>query len=88
MNEKHVELIGIISGSLSCTAFIPQVIDVIRKNSVEGLSGRTMGVYTLSLIGWTVYGVNKPDYVILIFNTIALVLTGIIDAYFIKSLVK
>lgn len=88
MNEKHVELIGIISGSLSCTAFIPQVINVIRRNSVEGLSGRTYIIYTLSLVGWIVYGCQKPDYLIILFNAITLFLTGIVDIYFLLSIIK
>jgi MtN3 and saliva related transmembrane protein len=88
MKEKYIELIGIISGSLSASAFIPQVLEVIKNNSVEGLSSRTYTIYTLSLIGWIVYGWQKPDYLIILFNAITLFLTGIVDIYFLLSIIK
>ena len=88
MKDKYIELIGLLSGSLSASAFIPQVLEVIKNNSVEGLSGRTYAIYTLSLIGWILYGIYKPDYVIVLFNGISLFLTGFIDIYFLKNIFK
>lgn len=76
LNKSH--WIGIIAGTLTTTAFFPQVVEILRTRNTRGIS---LTMYALSSVGvaiWIYYGfrINAPP--VIIFNSINLVLILII----------
>lgn len=51
------EVLGIIAGSLSTFAFLPQVIKTIRTNEVRDLSLLTLAAQTVGTFLWLIYGI-------------------------------
>ena len=53
-----VELIGFAAAFLTTIAFIPQVIQVWKSKSVEGLSLTTYIIFIIGVFLWFLYGLS------------------------------
>ena len=68
------ELIGYAAATLTTVAFVPQVIQVYRTRSVEGIS---TGMYLAFLLGvtmWVLYGIRIGSLPVVIANAVTFVL--------------
>ena len=54
-----VEAIGFAAAILTTVAFIPQVVQVIKTSSVEGLSLLTYIIFVVGVFLWFLYGFIK-----------------------------
>lgn len=72
------EIIGYIAGICTAVCFLPQTIQTIKTQDVQGLSLLSYAIYALGLLSWIVYGayLNSPQ--MMIFNTPALIFALII----------
>lgn len=68
--------IGIVAAMLSSLSYIPQVRKVWSGQPTEDLSSRTLIALTCGLVLWVVYGAIKPDWIIVVANSIGAALTG------------
>lgn len=68
--------IGVAAAMLSSLSYIPQVRKVWSGQPTEDLSSRTLIALTCGLLLWVVYGAIKPDWIIVVANTIGAGLTG------------
>ncbi len=71
------QTIGIIAGVFTTIAVLPQVIKAIKTKSVNDIS---LWMFICLLIGvgsWTIYGILKDDYPIILTNGISFLLNGI-----------
>lgn len=71
------QIIGLAGAFFTTAANIPQTYKIIREKSTDGVSSTT---YALLLLGtglWVIYGVLKPDWPVIIANTISM-LTSIL----------
>ncbi|MDC3246216.1 SemiSWEET transporter [Flavobacteriaceae bacterium] len=80
-----VELIGFAAAFLTTFAFIPQVIEVWKTNSVEGLSLTTYIIFVIGVFLWFLYGLNIGSLSMIIANSITVVLALVIIYFIIKS---
>jgi len=70
------DLLGLIAGSLTTIAFLPQVIKALRSGSTKDMS-LTMWLLLCTGVGcWLVYGIMLRSYPIMITNAITLLLAG------------
>ena len=80
-----VELIGFAAAFLTTIAFIPQVIQVWKSKSVEGLSLTTYIIFIIGVFLWFLYGLSIGSLSMIIANFITVLLASIIIYFIIKS---
>ena len=80
-----VELIGFAAAFLTTIAFIPQVIQVWKSKSVEGLSLTTYIIFIIGVFLWFLYGLKIGSLSMIIANSITVVLALVIIYFIIKS---
>lgn len=71
------EIIGIIAGIFTTLAVLPQVVKTIKSKSVEDISKWMFICLLIGVGSWTVYGIMKEDFPIIITNGISFILNGI-----------
>lgn len=79
-----VDWIGILAGIFTTTAAMPQILKAWKSKKVDDISWGMFGVLILGVFLWTVYGVIKMDYPIIITNGISTILNAIMLGLIIK----
>ena len=80
-----VELMGFAAAFLTTIAFIPQVIQVWKSKSVEGLSLTTYIIFIIGVFLWFLYGLSIGSLSMIIANFITVLLASVIIYFIIKS---
>ncbi len=71
-----IDLIGMIAGTLTTIAFVPQVWRVLKTRSTGDISLGMYAVFSSGVAFWLVYGLLLGAWPIIAANTITLALTG------------
>ena len=71
-------IIGLIAGTLTTIAFLPQVIKVFKTKHTKDLSFPTFLLLALGIVLWLIYGILIRQIPIILANTAALILIGLI----------
>ena len=79
------ELIGFVAAFLTTIAFIPQVVQVWKSKSTDGLSLTTYLIFVTGVFLWLLYGLNIGSLSMIIANFITVILALIIIYFIIKS---
>ncbi|OGH02755.1 MAG: hypothetical protein A2600_13120 [Candidatus Lambdaproteobacteria bacterium RIFOXYD1_FULL_56_27] len=74
MNESLVQTIGIIAGTLTTLAFLPQVIKTWRSRSVADISLAWACSMVVGIFCWLVYGLMLGEMPIIVANLASLTL--------------
>ena len=85
INFDSVESIGFAAAILTTVAFIPQVVQVIKTSSVEGLSLLTYIIFVIGVFLWFLYGLKIGSLSMIIANAITVILALIIIYHIIKE---
>jgi MtN3 and saliva related transmembrane protein len=72
---QSITLIGILAGSLTTIAFLPQVLKTWRSRSAADLSTGMLLLFSGGLILWLVYGIAIRALPIILANAVTLLLT-------------
>ena len=75
---SYIDTVGVLAAIFTTVANIPQAVKVIRTRSTKSLSAVTYSFLFVGLTCWVLYGIAKSDFPIIITNTIAGLLCGII----------
>lgn len=70
----QIEIIGLIAGVLTTTAFVPQVYKTWKSKSAEGLSLTMFLVFFVGIILWLIYGIYIQSLAMILANAV----TGIL----------
>jgi MtN3 and saliva related transmembrane protein len=70
--------VGSIAAFLASLSYIPQVRKAWPRNSTDDLSLGMLRALTLGLGLWTVYGLIREDWVIVLANVVGATLSGIV----------
>lgn len=70
-----VNLIGMLAGSLTTAAFLPQVIKTWRSRSAGDISLVMFALFSLGVFLWIVYGLSVDAMPIVIANVITFLLS-------------
>ncbi|WP_179352045.1 SemiSWEET family sugar transporter [Winogradskyella vidalii] len=73
----HIEIIGILAGLFTTVAVIPQIVKAIKTKGVNDISPVFFTILILGVGLWTVYGILKTDWPIIITNGISFILNTI-----------
>ena len=71
----HVTLIGLIAGTLTTIAFIPQLQQTWRTRSAQDISLSMLLTFVTGVFLWLIYGLLLGALPIILTNLITLILT-------------
>jgi MtN3 and saliva related transmembrane protein len=69
-----IEVIGMIAGTLTTIAFVPQVLRIYRTKSARDVSYLTFGIFSVGVVLWLIYGLLIRSPAIIASNVITLLL--------------
>ena len=70
--------IGLLAGSLTTLAFVPQVVRVWRTKRADDISASMFIIFILGVALWLVYGIYLKAWPVIIANAVTLILAIII----------
>jgi MtN3 and saliva related transmembrane protein len=76
--EHMNDLIGLLAGTLTTIAFVPQLLKLYATKSGRDVSARMFFVFSAGVVLWLVYGLRIKSAPVVISNTLTLVLSVII----------
>ncbi len=68
-------LLGLVAGSLTTAAFLPQVLKTWRSRSAGDISLVMFALFSLGVLLWIVYGFRVGALPVIVANTITLMLS-------------
>ncbi|MBU2929426.1 SemiSWEET family sugar transporter [Winogradskyella psychrotolerans] len=71
------KLIGILAGLFTTIAVLPQILKAVKTKQVNDVSPWMFVILCLGVGLWTVYGILKTDWPIIITNGLSFILNGI-----------
>jgi MtN3 and saliva related transmembrane protein len=73
-----MEFIGVLAGTLTLIAYLPQTIKTIRTKKTKDLSLGTFSIIGISALLWTIYGFDKQLPSIWVTNAVVTACSAII----------
>jgi len=73
-----ITLLGLLAGTLTTIAFLPQILKTWRSKSAKDISLTWLVTFTSGIALWLVYGVCIRELPVILANSITLMLTSII----------
>lgn len=73
---EMVTALGLLAGTLTTLAFVPQVIKTWRTRSTHDISLAMFAIFTAGVLTWLVYGILKGDLPVILANAATIVLAG------------
>jgi len=70
--------IGLLAGTLTTVAFIPQVIKIWRSKKADDISISMFLIFTVGVALWMVYGIQTASLPVMLANAVTLVLALVI----------
>jgi MtN3 and saliva related transmembrane protein len=78
--------IGILAAILTTTAFVPQVIRVIRTGDTHAISFWMYLMFSTGVALWLIYGIMLDLWPVIVANAVTLVLALIVIYFKIRSM--
>jgi MtN3 and saliva related transmembrane protein len=73
-----VETLGMIAGTLTTIAFIPQVLRIYQTKSAKDVSYLMFSIFSIGIVLWLIYGILIGSPPIIASNVVTLTLSVII----------
>ncbi|OGI66798.1 MAG: hypothetical protein A2W18_01630 [Candidatus Muproteobacteria bacterium RBG_16_60_9] len=70
-----INSLGVVAGTLTTVAFLPQVVRIWRTRSTHDISGFMFGIFSAGVVCWLGYGVVLGAWPIILANIVTLVLS-------------
>ncbi|MEZ5813416.1 MAG: SemiSWEET family transporter [Alphaproteobacteria bacterium] len=74
----HIEFIAFVGSLFGVGSRIPQIFQIIRTGDVSGISAQKYWMTVISSLVWVLYGVLTPTWAIVFWNSVAVLLSGIV----------
>ena len=85
--QFSIEMVGYIAAFCTTASFLPQAILTIRTGDTDSLSLSMYSLFTIGVVFWLIYGLDKQDYAIIWANLITLILSATILSFKIYSVI-
>ncbi len=82
---EFVTLVGLLAGTLTTIAYVPQVLKSWRSGSTSDVSLPMFAIMVSGVTLWLIYGAFVPDIPIMAANGVTLLLAGTILVLKIKN---
>ncbi len=73
-----VTAVGLLAGTLTTVAFVPQVLKTWRTRSTSDISLAMFSILVAGIMAWLIYGTIIQDIPLILANGVTLVLAGTI----------
>ena len=73
-----VETLGIVAGTLTTIAFVPQVLKIYQSKSAKDVSYLMFSIFSTGIVLWLLYGILIGSAPIIASNVVTLTLSVII----------
>ena len=73
---NSIQLLGLLAGSLTTAAFLPQVVKTWKSRSAKDLSLGMFSIFCLGVSMWLVYGFPVNDIPVIAANMLTLLLAS------------
>jgi MtN3 and saliva related transmembrane protein len=80
-----VTALGLLAGTLTTIAFVPQVIKTWRTRSTHDISLGMFAIFVAGIIVWLIYGAIIGDVPVIAANAATLLLAGTILVFKIRN---
>lgn len=74
----NVTYLGLLAGSLTTVAFLPQVIKTWKSRSARDISLEMFLIFCTGVFLWILYGILTADVAVIVANIATFILAGII----------
>lgn len=81
---EPANVLGFVAGTLTTTAFVPQVIKIWKSKHARDISTGTFAMFSSGVLLWLVYGIQLEAWPIILANGITLGLSLTILAFKLK----
>ncbi len=81
------EILGYSAAFLTTSSFLPQAILILKTRETHSLSLGMYSLFTIGVLLWLIYGIQKQDYAIIFANAITLLLSATILGFKIYNVV-
>ncbi|MBB1487004.1 SemiSWEET transporter [Oceanospirillum sediminis] len=71
-------LVGLLAAFCTTSAFIPQVIQILKTGNTDGISLMMYAIFTTGVSLWLIYGLIMNDLPMILANLITLILACIV----------
>lgn len=71
-------LIGLMAAFCTTSAFVPQVVQILRTGNVDGISLQMYSIFTIGVGMWLAYGIIMQDVPMLLANLVTFILAAIV----------
>ena len=69
-----IDILGLIAGSLTTVAFVPQLLKVWKTKSANDISYIMFILFILGIVLWEIYGWEIHSFPVILFNIITFIL--------------
>jgi MtN3 and saliva related transmembrane protein len=73
---NYTQLLGLVAGSFTTIAFLPQVVKTWKSRSAKDLSLGMFSLFCLGVLLWLIYGIQVKDLPVIIANMVTLLLAS------------
>ncbi|MHB1173614.1 MAG: SemiSWEET transporter [Sulfuriferula sp.] len=70
--------IGLVAGTLTTVAFIPQVIKIWRSKKADDISVSMFLIFTVGVALWMIYGIQIASLPVMLANAVTMMLALVI----------
>jgi len=84
MNQMIIDGIGFVAAFLTTSAFVPQVVQVVKTKSVKDISLPMFALFLGGVASWMTYGLLIKSPPVIIANLLGMIMNTIIIVYKIK----
>lgn len=78
MNSEFIDVLGLVAGTLTTIAFLPQLLKIWKSKSAQDVSLVMMSTFCIGIFLWIVYGVVIGAMPIIVTNAVTLALALLI----------
>jgi len=71
-----IQVLGLVAGSLTTTAFLPQVVKTWKSRSAKDLSLGMFSLFCAGVLLWLIYGLMVRDVPVIAANLVTLLLAS------------
>ena len=71
---NSLDLLGLVAGTLTTIAFVPQLLKVWSSKSAKDISYVMFILFILGIILWEIYGLEIHSFPVILFNIITFIL--------------
>ncbi|MEX2162976.1 MAG: SemiSWEET transporter [Sulfuricaulis sp.] len=84
MNLESANTLGLLAGTLTTVAFVPQVVKIWKSKHARDISSGMFAIFSLGVLLWLFYGIQIEAWPVIFANALTLGLSLTILVFKIK----